>query len=56
MGFANIEIKEMAISKLGFFTKARTVAKLMIDGNSNFEKGGWYKPEVAVVIYSYVSV
>ena len=56
MGFANIEIKEMAISKLGFFTKAGTVAKLMIDGNSNFEKGGWYKPEVAVVIYSYVSV
>lgn len=55
-GFTNIEMKEMGIPKLGFLTKEGTIAKIIIDKNSKFEKDTWYYPDVKIIIYRYVSL
>ncbi|MCD7725476.1 MAG: hypothetical protein LUI12_08015 [Clostridiales bacterium] len=55
-GFTNIETKEMAISKMGFFAKPDTAAKIIVDGEDHFEKGSWYAPDVKIVVYYYVKI
>ncbi|MCD8221660.1 MAG: M48 family metalloprotease [Clostridiales bacterium] len=56
LGFTNVEVKEMAIPKIGFFTKPDTAAKIIIDGADHFEKDSWYDPDVKITVYYYVKV
>ncbi len=56
VGFTNIEVKEMAIPKIGLLVKEDTVAKVLIGNNEKFAGNDWFDPEEHVIIYSYVSV
>lgn len=55
-GFSKIETKEMAKSKLGWGEKIDTVAKIIIDGKTIFEKDEWFSSDAEIIIYYYVSV
>ncbi len=56
IGFDNIEVKEMAIPKIGFLTKPDMVAKIIVNGVDGFELNSWHKPEEKILIYYYVKV
>lgn len=56
IGFTNIVKKEMALPKFGKKGKEDTVAKIIIDGQSQFEKKSWFMPDVEVILYYYVSI
>lgn len=56
MGFTNIEVKEMAIPKLGILAKPDMVAKILIDGEDQFRKDSWYSADAKITIYYYVKV
>lgn len=55
-GFSNIAVKEMALPKFGKRGKENSVAKIIIENQSQFEKSIWFRPESEVVLYYYVSV
>ncbi|MCD7892079.1 MAG: hypothetical protein LUG60_00125 [Erysipelotrichaceae bacterium] len=56
LGFTNIDVKEMAIPKIDFFSKPDMVAKIIIDGTDHFEKNSWYAPDAKIVVYYYVKI
>lgn len=56
MGFTNIELKEMAIPKIGLFAKPDMVAKIIVNGAEQFEKDSWYTSNEKIVIYYYVKI
>lgn len=56
VGFSNIAVKEMALPKFGKRGKENSVAKIIIENQSQFEKSIWFRPESEVVLYYYVSV
>ncbi len=56
LGFKNFTIREMAMSKLGWGEKENCVAKIIIDGKSQFDNDTWFVEEAEVIIYYYVRV
>lgn len=51
---ANFAIKEMAMSKIGWGEKENCVAKIIIDGQAQFDKDSWFAEDSEVTIYYYV--
>lgn len=56
LGFTNIELKEMAMSKLAFLEKEGNVARIIIDGQDKFDKNTWFVPNAEIVLYYYVAI
>jgi hypothetical protein len=47
-------VKEVAISKFGWGEKENSLAKIIIDGNSDFDKNTWFPISSEVILYYYV--
>ena len=56
MGFNGLHVKEMALPKLMKWGRENTVAKIIINNDSQFEAKTWYKPDVEIIVYYYVIV
>lgn len=56
LGYGNIQVKEMAKSKIDIFSKPNQVAKILIGESTNFDEGSWHDPQVTITIYYYVLV
>lgn len=56
LGFTQFTIKEMAMSKIGWGEKENCVAKIIIDGQAQFDKDDWFAKEAEVVLYYYVRI
>jgi Zn-dependent protease with chaperone function len=58
LGFYNIQLKEMALPKFGVKLKDKenTVAKIIIGGQSKFDKNTWFKFDAEVILYCYVAI
>ena len=56
LGFANFSIKEMAMSKIGWGEKENCVAKIIVDGQSQFDRDSWFAKEAEVILYYYVRI
>ena len=56
LGFANFSIKEMAMSKIGWGEKENCVAKIIVDGQLQFDRDSWFAKEAEVILYYYVRI
>lgn len=56
LGFTSFTIKEMAMSKIGWGEKEDCVAKIIIDGQTQFDKNTWFAKGAEVVLYYYVRI
>lgn len=49
-GFTNIEVREFKSAKKGWLDNDGDVFRITADGESKFDKGAWYKPDVKILI------
>jgi len=55
LGFFKIETVQMAMPTLSFGLKADNVARIMIDGQTVFEKKCWFRPDAEIILYYYTN-
>ena len=56
LGFLNLTIKEIAMSKIGWGEKENCVAKIIINEQSQFDRNSWFAEESEITLYYYVRV
>lgn len=51
IGFQNVIPEACQVSTMGWVSKPGTVVRISVGGQTQFEKGSWFKPDAAVRVY-----